>query len=144
MYLATITNAYMRTKTPSPRRWPQPLLPRDQMLGGLPGSWTLLPAWTSHVSHLFPPLLPDFKGRPEETMNAMKTEFLCMLLLCGAVSTSPSQVGVRSRLCWGHSGTQRTSLEAQASGGNPAQHSDLSELRRCVAFLELFLKDLLE
>ena len=33
-------------------------------------------------------------------MNAMKTEFLCVLLLCGAVFTSPSQVGVHSCLCW--------------------------------------------
>ena len=37
-------------------------------------------------------------------MNAMKTEFLCMLLLCGAVFTSPSQVGARSRLCRGTAG----------------------------------------
>ena len=44
----------------------------------------------------------------------------------------------------GHSGTRRTGIEAQASGGNPAHHSDLSELRCCVASLELFLKDLLE
>ncbi|KAB0404959.1 hypothetical protein E2I00_016970 [Balaenoptera physalus] len=35
--------------------------------------------------------LEEFKGHSEEMMNAMKRELLCVLLLCGAVFSSPSQ-----------------------------------------------------
>ena len=47
----------------------------------------------------------------------------------------------------GHTGTHSPRwmrLEIQASGGNPAHYSDSSKLRRSVASLELFFKDLLE
>lgn len=53
-------------------------------------------------------------------MSAMKTEFLCVLLLCGAVFTSPSQVGVHLCLCWntlGHTPLGGQGLRSRLQAG---------------------------
>lgn len=74
-----------------------------------------------HTTNLFfPHLLPAFT-RHWGTMYALKRELWCVLLLCGAICTSPSQVGVPLGVC---AGTHRTHvpwqimLGIQASRGN--------------------------